>query len=294
MSRRSTWLLALVPVFLWGTSFAAAKIALAAFSPVALTLGRAAIATVAILVVAPLLPSRSDRPEPGDGTTLFLLALMGVVAQTWLQAQALRWTSVQHSGWLITMIPLFTAALSAAFLGERFPLPKLAGTLLGFAGAVTVVASREASLALPATRGDLLILVSALNWSVYTLVARRLLARRSPIAITMRTLAIGTPVLLLAFAALGDPAEFTRAGLHAWMALLYLGIGCTAAGWICWAFALERLEPGTLTSFQYLQPLVTVASAALVLGESIRVQAVAGGMLALSGVALVQRARRRA
>jgi drug/metabolite transporter (DMT)-like permease len=192
------------------------------------------------------------------------------------------------------MIPLFTAALSAAFLRERFPAAKVAGTALGFAGAVTVVASRGASLALPSTRGDLLILASALNWSVYTLVARRLLARRSPIALTLRTLLIGTPILLVAFAALGDPGEFARADARAWIALVYLGVGCTAAGWVCWAFALERLEPGTLTSFQYLQPLVTVASAALVLGESIRLQAVAGGFLALAGVALVQRASRRA
>lgn len=294
MSRRTTWLLALVPVFLWGTSFAAAKIALAAFSPVTLTFGRAILATAAIALAAPLLPPRSDRPERGDGTTLLLLALMGVVAQTWLQAQALRWTSVQNSGWLVTMIPLFTAVLSALFLRERFPSMKLLGIVLGLSGALTVVASRGASLALPATRGDLLILASALNWAVYTLVARRLLARRSPIAITLRTLAIGTPLLLAAFLALGDPGEFARADAREWLALVYLGVGCTAAGWICWAMALERLEPGTLTSFQYLQPLVTVASAALVLGESIRLQALAGGALALVGVALVQRSAGRA
>lgn len=294
MTRRSTWLLALVPVLLWGTSFAAAKIALAAFSPVALTFGRAILATATIALVAPLLPPRSDRPARGDGAMLFLLALLGVVGQTWLQAQALRFTSVQNSGWLITMIPLFTAVLSAAFLGERFPAAKVAGTVLGFAGAVTVVASRGASLALPATRGDLLILASALNWSIYTLIARTLLSRRSPIALTLKTLSIGTPILLAAFFLLGEPAEFLRADLRAWAALLYLGVGCTAAGWICWAFALERLEPGTLTSFQYLQPLVTVASAALLLGESIRVQAVVGGFLALSGVALVQGRWRRA
>jgi drug/metabolite transporter (DMT)-like permease len=237
---------------------------------------------------------RSDRPERGDGTTLLLLALMGVVAQTWLQAQALLWTSVQNSGWLITMIPLFTAVLSALFLRERFPTGKVFGITLGLAGALTVVASRGASISLPSTRGDLLILASALNWAVYTLVARRLLARRSPIAITLRTLAIGTPLLLGAFLLLGDPGELVRADATAWAALLYLGIGCTAAGWICWACALERLEPGTLTSFQYLQPLVTVASASLVLGESIRAQAVAGGALALAGVALVQRSAGRA
>ncbi|HEX6850701.1 MAG TPA: DMT family transporter [Candidatus Polarisedimenticolaceae bacterium] len=294
MNRRSTWLFALVPVFLWGTSFAAAKIALAAFSPVTITFGRAALAMAAIAIAAPLLPVRSDRPARGDGPTLLLLALMGVVAQTWLQSQALLWTTVQNSGWLVTMIPLFTAVLSAAFLGERFPLAKIAGTAVGLSGALIVVASRGASLALPATRGDLLILASALNWAVYTLVARRLLARRSPIAITLRTLAIGTPLLAGAFLLLGDPGEFVRAGAGAWAALVYLGVGCTAAGWICWATALERLEPGTLTSFQYLQPLVTVASAALLLGESIRLHAILGGALALAGVALVQRAAGRA
>lgn len=282
---------ALVPIVLWGTSFVAAKVALGSFTPLGLAWARGVLGLATLLAIAPLRRGGTDNPRPGDGRILVLLGLLGVVAQSLLQAVALTMTSATHSGWLITMIPLFTAVLSSLVLKERFPAPKVAGTALGFGGALAVIAagSGAPSLRLPSTRGDLLILASALNWSVYTLAARGLLARRAALPVTLRSLAIGCAALTAVWAFAGGAGEFVAADRAAWAALLYLGIGCTGIGWLCWSFALERLEPGTLTSFQYLQPLVTSVSAAAWLGERVTVPTLIGGGLALAGVALVQR-----
>lgn len=287
---------ALVPIVLWGTSFVAAKIALASFSPLGLSWLRSVFGLLTLAAIAPLSPAGTDESRPGDFRILVALGLMGVVAQSLLQAVALTMTTAIHSGWLITMIPLFTAILSALVLKERFPASKIAGTVLGFGGALLVIASGGglAGHLVPSTRGDLLILASALNWAVYTLAARGMLRRRAALPVTLRSLAIGTATLTVLWAFFGNSGELLTASGTAWAAVLYLGVGCTAIGWLCWSIALTYLEPGTLTSFQYLQPLVTTAAAAACLSEPFFPSTLVGGGLALAGVVWVQRAARRA
>jgi drug/metabolite transporter (DMT)-like permease len=70
---------------------------------------------------------------------------------------------------------------------------------------------------------------------------------------------------------------------------VFLGAGCTGAGYLVWSLALVRLEAGTLSSFQYVQPLVTAGVAAVWIGESAGPAVLLGGGLVLLGVALVQR-----
>lgn len=288
--RASSYLLALVPVALWGASFIAWKIALRSMSPLGLVTGRALLGCG--VMGAALSISRKPRPDaalPGDAFRIGILALLGVVLQSWIQAHALRMTSAIHSGWLVTLIPVFTAVLSAIFLGERFPWLKTAGVAFGLVGAIAVVRSRVASIDLPATAGDFLILLSALNWAIYTLVARGLFVRRDPIRVTARAMAAGAAFLVVLYALSGEWKELahtTPAGLSM---LAFLGIGCTGIAYLAWSEALARFEPGTLTSFQYLQPIVTVAGAALFLGEPVAGGVLLGGALVLLGVFLVQR-----
>lgn len=285
------YLLALVPIVLWGSSFVAVKIALREVSPLGVVALRGAIGLATLAAVVGIFrPARTGNERDGDGARMIFLGLLGVVLQTGLQAFALRLTSAQNAGWLVTMIPIFTGVLSAAVLREAFPAMKLLGAGLGFAGAlvITLSGSGTVSIGLPSTRGDLLMLVSAFNWAVYTLIARGLFVRRGTLRTTVRILASGTAGAAVLWVGTGHASEIMDVSATAWAALLFLGIGCTGVAFLAWARALEKLEPGTLTTFQYVQPLVTVAVAASVLGEPVRPVALAGGAVAICGVALVQ------
>ena len=291
----SVYVLALVPIVFWGSSFIAVKIALREISPLGVVALRGLIGAVTLAaVVAILRPVRTGNERSGDGARMIFLGLLGVVVQTGLQAFALRLTSAQNAGWLVTLIPIFTGILSAFWLREVFPPLKVAGIALGFAGALVVTLSGPGagSVRLPSTRGDLLMLLSAFNWAVYTLVARSLFVRRGALRTTVRILGAGTAGAVVVYALSGNVAELARVSASGWVAVAFLGVGCTGIAFLAWARALERLEPGTLTTFQYVQPMVTVAVAASVLGEVVRPGALAGGCVALCGVALVQHAAR--
>ncbi len=286
--------LAAAPVVLWGTSFAALKTALTVISPAGLVAVRSMMGFAVLLVAAAFAGPGSARGErPGDRARIWRLAFLGVPVQMGLQAYALRLTSANHSGWIIGVAPVSTAVLAGFFLRERFPRLKLAGVALGFAGVLLVMAGGgRQSLAAPATTGDLLVLVSAFNWSVYTLIGREMMSRRAAAPATARIMGWGAAVALAAYLALGDAAELARIPVRGWLVLAYLGLGCSGVGYLCWSAALERLEAARLASFQNFQPLVTAVAAAWWLGEPMGMGALGGGLLVILGVGLVQRGAR--
>jgi drug/metabolite transporter (DMT)-like permease len=79
----------------------------------------------------------------------------------------------------------------------------------------------------------------------------------------------------------------------AWAAIAFLGIACSGLGYLFWYGALEQVDASQVASLLYLEPLVTLAAAVWLLGEPVWVTTVAGGVLVLAGVALVQRGPRR-
>src|SRR5437867_8933993 len=155
---------ALLAVVLWGISFVATKAALREMSPPTLIFTRFALGVGLLLIIlrrqgANVLPPRSAWPA------LALMGFLGMFLHQMLQAFGLTLTTAVHTGWLIGLIPIWSALLSVMMKKERFTGWKLAGLLGGFAGGLLVISrgrfDREI-FQLPATRGDLLILLSTI------------------------------------------------------------------------------------------------------------------------------------
>jgi drug/metabolite transporter (DMT)-like permease len=258
-------------------------------SPVALIFARAGLATAFLTVVLALRGESALPPRSALGP-LALMGFVGVAFHQVLQAEALTLTTAVNTGWLIGLTPIWSALLSAFLLRERFGPGKILGLAVGFAGAVLVVTRGAAvSLALPSTRGDLLILASTLNWALYTVLGHRTLARLGPTRATAGAMLFGWLMLLPLVVYAGGLREYARLSAAGWAGVLFLGIACSALGYLFWYGALVRIEASRVASFLYLEPLVTLAAASAVLREPVSAVTVLGGLLLLGGVVLVQR-----
>jgi drug/metabolite transporter (DMT)-like permease len=284
---------ALLAVLFWGVSFVATKAVVREISPVTLIFTRAGLGT---LLLAGILALRRQRPLPPRDALLPLAAMgfVGVAFHQLLQAHALTLTSAVNTGWLIGLTPLWSALLSAFVLKERFGAAKIAGLLVGFTGAVLVVTRGElgtALLALPATRGDLLVLASTVNWALYTVLGHSTIRRLGPTRATAGAMLLGWLMLAPPFAARGGWNDYARLTPGAWLAVVFLGVACSGLGYLFWYGALERVEASRVAALLYLEPLVTLAAAVALLGESVRVTTLVGGLMVAGGVILVQSAR---
>jgi len=220
------------------------------------------------------------------------MGFVGVFVHQMIQAHALTLTTAVNTAWLIGLTPLWSALLSAYLLKERFDAVKIAGLVLGFLGAVVVVSRGRmgaALLALPQTRGDLMILASTLNWAFYTVLGHPLLRRLGPARATTGALFFGWLMIAPFFVYAAGWREYARLTGAGWAAVLFLGIACSGLGYLFWYGALEHIEASRVAAFLYLEPLVTLAAAMALLGEPVGLPAVVGGVMVLAGVALVQR-----
>ena len=278
-------LAALIAVVFWGISFVATKAVLREIAPVTLIFTRFAIGAAVLLLIVRELPPRKAWPS------LALMGFIGVFVHQMLQAFALTMTTAMSTGWLIGVTPIWSAVLAAIVLRERFGFWKVIGLLGGFAGALLVVTRGDFSprvFGRPSTLGDLLILISTVNWAIYTVIGHRTIRQLGPRRATSGAMLFGAAMLAPFFIAQRGWRQIPNLSTTGWGALLFLAIGCSALGYLFWYGALERIEASRVASLLYAEPLVTFAAAVLLLGERISAVTVAGGALVLASVVLTQ------
>src|SRR2546425_717097 len=139
-----------------------------------------------------------------------------------------------------------------------------------------------AGLAVPATRGDLLILVSTLNWAIYTVLGHPVLKRLGATRATAGALLFGWLMLLPLFVVRGGWREYAGLSTAGWGAVLFLGIACSGLGYLFWYGALEKVPASAVSALLYLEPLVTLAAGGALLAEAVHLPTVAGGRLGLA------------
>ena len=281
---------AFIAIIFWGISFVATKAALTEVSPVALIFIRFTIGAAFLLAVARALPPRDAWPQ------LALMGFIGVFVHQMLQAYALTMTSATNTGWLIGVTPIWSAVLSAIILRERFGSWKFAGLVGGFAGVLLIVTRGQfdaAILGLPSTKGDLLILLSTINWAIYSVVGHATIRRLGPTLATAGAMLSGWLMLAPFFVAQAGWRELPLLSTRGWSAILFLGIGCSGLGYLFWYGALHRVEVSRVAALLYLEPLVTFIAAVVLLHERVSGVVVAGGLLVLASVIVAQYAPSR-
>ncbi len=280
---------AALAVIFWGVSFVATKAVLAEVPPVTLIFLRFAIAAIVLLVIVRELPPRAAWPS------LALMGFVGIFIHQMLQSYALTMTSATSTGWLIGVTPIWSALLSAVVLRERFGFWKVLGLAGGFAGALLVVTKGDFSssvLGRPSTAGDLLILISTVNWAVYSVLGHNTIRTLGPRRATSGAMLFGALMLAPVFVAQKGWRPIPNLTAAGWSSLLFLALCCSALGYLFWYGALERLEVSRVAALLYAEPLVTFAAAALLLGERVSGTVIAGGILVLISVLIAQYAPR--
>jgi drug/metabolite transporter (DMT)-like permease len=284
---------AFAAVVLWGLSFVATKAALRELSPVTLIFTRFALGTAVLLLILklkrrPFIPPRDAWPM------LALMGFVGIFVHQMVQAHALTLTTAVRTGWLIGVTPIWSALLAAIFLGERFGPRKILGLFIGAAGALLVITRGEFSsqvFALPATRGDLMILASTVNWAIYTTMGRDTLKRVGSARTVTAAMFMGWAMLVPFFVGAAGWQEYRYLSSASVIAVAFLGVGCSGLGYWFWYAALERIEATQVAAFLYVEPLITLLAAVALLGETVAVSTILGGVLVLIGVLTVQGAQ---
>jgi len=277
----------LVTVIAWASAFVAIRGMKDSFEPGSLALGRLLVGGIALAAV--LLARRTwVRPTPREWG---LLVVCGV---TWFAVYNVALNAAEQridagtAAMLIAVGPVLIALLAGALLGEGFPRWLLIGAGIAFAGAVLIGAATTQGASTDVA-GALLCLLAALTWAIGVMAQKPVLRRLPALQVTQIACTVGAIACLPFAGQLLQDARGASGG--AITALVYLGLVPTAVAFVTWAYALSRMDAGRLGVTTYLVPPLTVLMAWPVLGEVPPLLALAGGLLALAGVAITRRRR---
>jgi drug/metabolite transporter (DMT)-like permease len=282
---------ALFAVIVWGASFIATKVALRDVSPVTVVWLRFAMGVV-ILGIAVTARKQFALPKRNEWLYFALLGFLGITFHQWLQSTALTTSRASTTAWIVATTPVFMALLGWLILKEKLTWLQTAGILLAALGVILVVSNGDlASLELGqfGEPGDILVLISALNWAVFSALSRRGLASHPATRMMFYVMTLGWLFTgILFFAGPGLP-EIHQLTLNGWLGVSFLGIFCSGLAYIAWYDALQVLPTGQLGAFLYLEPPVAMIVAALILAEPVTWAGLLGGGIILFGIYLVNK-----
>jgi len=280
-----------VPVFLgflgvlaFSFTLPATRVAVEELDPVFVGIGREAGA--AVLAAAILVATRSRLPTRPQLVRIGIVAGGVVFGWPLFTALALQGLTSAHSAVIVGLLPAATAVVAVMRAGEHPSRGFWMASLAGLIAVLVFAATQGAGF----SAGDIQILVavalSAVGYAEGGALARELGGWQ----VICWAVALSAPltVTIGAIAAVGSDLH---AGGDAWLGFAYVSVISALLGFFPWYAGLARGGVAKIGQIQLLQPLLTLAWSALLLGEHIGAATIVASIAVLASVVATQRTR---
>jgi drug/metabolite transporter (DMT)-like permease len=272
----------LVTLLLWGSAFGGIRAVVPEhYSPGHMALLRFLIASLTLLPIT--LIRRIKLPEKRDLPRLLLVGFSGIT----VYHLALNFGEITVDAgtacFLVNLSPVFTALLSLIFLKERIRLFGWLGMLVSMCGVVLISAAKSEGFKLDL--GVLAVLGCAVAAAVYFVAQKPLLARYGALAVTAYATWAGTALLLVFLP--GLPGAIASAPAKATLTVAYLGVFPAALAYVTWTYVMSKMPASRAATCLYAAPLFAISIGYLWVGDKPGGLALAGGLLAIAGVVIV-------
>ncbi|MBO1515419.1 DMT family transporter [Metabacillus bambusae] len=278
---------ATISISFWGVSFVSTKAVLGKLDPYSLLVLRFGIGSLLLLLLL-LIQRNRLKVSINYIPHIIVLGILGVFVHQVLQATALLTIDASSAGWLISFSPIFTVILSILFLHEKMSITKAVGMILAITGVLLVTTTRSGqSFEFAMNIGFLLMILSTLNWAVYSVLLKSLNIPYPPLLVTFYMCLLGL-ILTTPFIIRNRGWESLSLLTNSeWAHLLFLGVFVSGIAYWYWGKALEGLEASKVSMFLYLEPITTLVAAVLLLKEKVFIISLTGGIIIIIGVIIV-------
>lgn len=271
-------------ILIWGVNNAASKIATEALPP--LFVGGARFA-MALVLLAPFV----RPPFPAPRRLALIMLLSGPVH---FAAVYGGFALVENLTPFVVSLQLwipFTAVFAWLLLKETMPAAAIAGLAIAFVGVAWMSLDGHMAADLD---GILVGLLASASWALATVLVRRTPAV-GPLKMQGLTAFLAAPVLMgLSFAVEPGAVESARvAGPLVWASLAWAGLLSTLGATALLFWLVQRREPGRVTPYLLLTPLVSGVIGVAFMGDPLSIQLAGGAAATLAGVALVALTERK-
>lgn len=289
---------ALITVVCWGCSFIASKVLMegADMTPVEVYVYRFFLAYLLMLSFTfKEILSKNWKDE-------LQMALCGICSGTLyflLENYALIYTSTGNVSLLSAISPIFIAILLSVIYKTRMKRGEILGSIVAFSGVAFVIMSESISKGLGLEihpTGDILAILCALSWAVYSIAIKRLIPLYNSLFLTRKLFFYGLitsmPLLLIQREPLHLGVLFDFSHPLFLLNLLFLAVMCSSMAYLLWNESMKIIGPLATNNYLYIQPPVTMFAGCLLLGETIYPFGYLGCALVLLGLVIADKMKK--
>ncbi|MDE6169769.1 MAG: DMT family transporter [Duncaniella sp.] len=284
--KNRTWpyhLFAIFSVTVWGLSFISTRVLLDnGLNPIEIYIYRFIIAYLVMLA----LNHRKLWANSLKDEALFVVC--GLVAGSIYfisENVALEYTLVSNVSLITSLSPLLTVLIvGLVYKTNRPGNGAYIGSLVAFIGVGLVIFNSSFNMAINPI-GDLLSLLAAFCWAIYSLLLKPLNAHYDARFITRKVFFYGVltalPFLLVA-PEMADPHILLSPVVIG--NLLFLSLICSFSAYLLWAFSVAKIGAVSAANYLYFQPLITMVFSVVILHEALTAVGLMGCVMILAGV----------
>jgi len=289
LDRVSPYLLLVLAASFWGGNFNIARAFNLEIPPMGLSFWRW---TVAGLILLPFVwrPMRQQWPACKQHFPLvFALGILGVAGFNTLVYLGLQTTTATNGVLMQSVNPIFIIILSSLLLGEFASKRQWLGIFISLLGVLAILIQGQLAnlLKLDFHAGDLIILLAVLDWSLYTVLLRKLPNELKGLPILGYTIAIGILGILPLY--LYEALMTSRSMPVSWISIssvLYVAIFPSVLSYLFWNHGTQRIGANRAGQFAHVVPISGIIIAVLLLGEQLHTYHLMGISLVAVGIVL--------
>ena len=272
----------------WGTTWVASKIAVTDMPALQMASIRQFFGGI-FFVLFFLLYKKIGLPTRQQFVWLLMMAFLMFVIANGLSTWSLNYIPTGLSALIGALYPLSVVVIEMLFFKNRnMNLLTFTGLLLGIAG-IGIVFYESAFHNRPDgfIYGVILSVIAMLAWSVGTIFIVRNKVKMNPYYATGWQMLIGSGMLFIISHIFQPTIPLQAITAKSWLAITYLVLAGSLLAFIAFIYSMKKLPAALSSLYAYINPLVAMVTAAIVLNEQLTMNILWGAIVTLVGVFLV-------
>ncbi len=272
----------------WGTTWVASKIGVAEIPALQMAYIRQFFGGM-FFVCFFILYKKLPFPTRREFVWLLIMALLMFVMANGLSTWSLQYIPTGLSALVGALYPLSVVIIEMVFFKNRnMTILTFIGLMLGITG-IGIVFYENAFHQHPDgfIFGVVLSVIAMLSWSVGTIVIVRNKTKLNPYYATGWQMLISAFILFIIAETTQPTVAFKNISATAWGTITYLVLAGSLLAFVAFIYSMKKLPAAISSLYAYINPLVAMVTAAIVLNEKLTMYILWGAIVTLAGVFLV-------
>ena len=243
------------------------------------------------LILIPFTYKEIYKNLPYIRKNFFIISLMGIVTISTFNSVvyvALNYTQIINAVLVLATIPAATIVLSSIMKIEETSFFQIFGLVLSVIGVGSIISSGDVQriFSLSFNKGDLLMLVCVLSWSLYSTLLKKYQFKFSQFSLIQLMVSVGLLFLIPQYfyeQSIGLEVDFNKSFF---LILFYVVAFPAIAAYYCWQKGVEIIGPNRASMFIQLMPLFSAVMAIIIFSEKFEIYHFVGAAFIVSGIYL--------